>query len=92
MLFAIGRKPLTESLDLATTGIATNARGHIEVGDDSKTECEGVYAVGDVIGKVTLTLTLSLSLSLSLTLSLTLALTLTLTLPGGWCTPPPSRQ
>lgn len=55
MLFAIGRKPLTESLDLSTTGIATNARGHIVVGDDSATECEGVYAVGDVIGKVDLT-------------------------------------
>lgn len=55
VLFAIGRKPLTESLDLSTTGIATNERGHIEVGGDSATECEGVYAVGDVIGKVDLT-------------------------------------
>mmetsp|Transcript_36585 Transcript_36585/g.86337 ORF Transcript_36585/g.86337 Transcript_36585/m.86337 type:complete len:506 (-) Transcript_36585:183-1700(-) len=55
VLFAIGRKPLTESLDLTTTGIETNKNGHIAVGDDSATECEGVYAVGDVIGKVDLT-------------------------------------
>ena len=45
MLFAIGRKPLTESLDLTTTGIETNKNGHIAVGDDSATEVEGVYAV-----------------------------------------------
>jgi len=55
VLFAIGRKPLTESLDLPSTGVATNAAGHIAVGDDSATEVEGVYAVGDVIGKVDLT-------------------------------------
>jgi len=55
VLFAIGRKPLTDTLDLPSTGIKTNAAGHIAVGDDSATECEGVYAVGDVIGKIDLT-------------------------------------
>jgi glutathione reductase (NADPH) len=55
VLFAIGRKPLTETLNLQSTGIHTNAAGHIAVGSDSATECDGVYAVGDVIGKIDLT-------------------------------------
>ena len=42
-------------MDLPSTGIETNAAGHIAVGDDSATQCDGVYAVGDVIGKIDLT-------------------------------------
>ena len=55
MLFAIGRKPVSASLDLHTSSIETTAAGHIAVDAASRTSCDGVYAVGDVIGKIDLT-------------------------------------
>jgi len=50
VLFAIGREPVTASLDLASAGIETTRSGHICVDKASRTTCDGVYAVGDVIG------------------------------------------
>jgi len=50
VLFAIGRTPVTESLNLGAAGVDTNQRGHIVVDNLSRTSTDGVYAVGDVIG------------------------------------------
>ena len=55
VLFAIGRSPVTESLNLGSAGIETTKGGIIAVDEASATSAEGVYAVGDVIGKIDLT-------------------------------------
>jgi len=55
ILFATGRVPVTETLNLPSAGIDSNAKGHIVVDEASRTSAEDVYAVGDVIGKVDLT-------------------------------------
>jgi len=56
VLFAIGRKPVTESLDLDKAGVDTTARGEIVVDPASRTTADGVHAVGDIItGAVQLT-------------------------------------
>ena len=55
VLSAIGREPLTAPLALAAAGVKTGPAGHIEVDDYQNTSTEGVYALGDVCGKVELT-------------------------------------
>ncbi|MFT5836815.1 MAG: mycothione reductase [Candidatus Azotimanducaceae bacterium] len=51
VLFAIGRKPSTESLDLEKTGLASNQRGFVQVNDHLETEVPGIFAAGDVNGR-----------------------------------------
>ena len=53
VLVAVGRRTYTESLDLAAAGIA-NDRGRITVNDKMETNVEGIYAIGDCLGKVML--------------------------------------
>ena len=53
VLVAVGRRTYTESLDLAAAGIA-NDRGRITVNDKMQTNVEGIYAIGDCLGKVML--------------------------------------
>jgi pyruvate/2-oxoglutarate dehydrogenase complex dihydrolipoamide dehydrogenase (E3) component len=48
LLVAAGRKPNTETLNLAAAGITTNARGFIPVNERLETVVPGVFAVGDV--------------------------------------------
>lgn len=55
VLAAIGRVPHTARLGLDKAGVTMTGSGHVEVDDDSSTSAEGVYAVGDVIGKADLT-------------------------------------
>ena len=56
VLFAIGRTPVTESLNLGAAGVETNARHEVVVDAASRTTADGVYAVGDIItGAVQLT-------------------------------------
>jgi glutathione reductase (NADPH) len=55
VLFAAGRVPLIENLGLENAGICTNGRGYIEADEFQETGVEGVYALGDVCGKVPLT-------------------------------------
>jgi len=50
LLVATGRRPNTDSLNLAAAGIATDKRGYIRVNDKLETSVPGVYAVGDVNG------------------------------------------
>ena len=53
VLVAVGRRTYTESLNLAAAGIA-NDRGRITVNDKMQTNVEGIYAIGDCLGKVML--------------------------------------
>jgi mycothione reductase len=51
VLFAIGRKPNSESLDLMETGIVTDDKGFIPVNDHLETTVRGIYATGDINGR-----------------------------------------
>ena len=57
MILAIGRTPVTDTLGLDKAGVALtdDGKGHVAVDDASRTSADGVYALGDVIGKVDLT-------------------------------------
>ncbi len=51
ILFAIGREPNTDSLDLPAAGVEITERGHVEVDEYCRTSREHIYALGDVNGK-----------------------------------------
>lgn len=51
VLLAIGRRPNTEDLGLEAAGIASDARGFIQVDDQLRTNVPGVWALGDVNGR-----------------------------------------
>ncbi|XP_028929575.1 glutathione reductase, mitochondrial [Ornithorhynchus anatinus] len=55
LLWAIGRDPNTQGLNLDRVGIRTDDRGHILVDEFQNTNRRGVYAVGDVCGRALLT-------------------------------------
>ena len=52
VLWAIGRVPQTDILDTAAAGLSLDKAGNILVNEQQNTNVEGVYAVGDVAGKV----------------------------------------
>jgi dihydrolipoamide dehydrogenase len=49
VLVAVGRRPVTKGLGLEALGVATNARGFIEVDGAFQTSVPGVYAIGDCV-------------------------------------------
>ena len=53
VLVAIGVQPNTENLGLESVGVATD-RGYIVIDDRMATNIPGIYAVGDVTGKLAL--------------------------------------
>lgn len=55
VLFAVGREPLLDPLHLDKAGVELTKKGYIAVDDFQHTNVPGVYAVGDVTGKVELT-------------------------------------
>lgn len=55
LIWAIGRKPATAELNLAATGVAVDAQGFITTDRFEQTNVPGLYAVGDVNGKLQLT-------------------------------------
>lgn len=55
VLFAGGRIPNTDQLGLENTSVTLNEKGFVIVDKFQNTTSEGVYAVGDVIGKIDLT-------------------------------------
>jgi glutathione reductase (NADPH) len=55
LLLAKGRRPVLDRLGLENTGVALDARGHIEVDEQYRTAEPSILAVGDVIGRVQLT-------------------------------------
>jgi glutathione reductase (NADPH) len=55
LVWAAGRLPETASLDLPAAGVALDATGFIAVDELQNTNVPGVYAIGDVTGRVPLT-------------------------------------
>jgi len=55
IISAIGRHPLTPQLHLPSVSISTDNRGYIPVDEYQNTSTPGIYALGDVCGKVELT-------------------------------------
>jgi pyruvate/2-oxoglutarate dehydrogenase complex dihydrolipoamide dehydrogenase (E3) component len=51
VLVAIGRRPNTDDLGLERAGIATDARGYIQVDDQLRTSVPGIWAMGDCNGR-----------------------------------------
>ena len=55
LLMAAGRVPVTDGLGLHDVGVALDDRGHIVVDEHLRTSVDGVYAVGDVTGRMPFT-------------------------------------
>jgi glutathione reductase (NADPH) len=55
VLWAIGRVPRTEGLNLEAAGVQVDQRGHIVVDEYQNTNVENICSLGDVIGKAELT-------------------------------------
>ena len=55
VIWAVGRRPNTRRLGLDAAGVETQPNGVIPVDDHGSTNIGGIYAVGDVIGKICLT-------------------------------------
>jgi dihydrolipoamide dehydrogenase len=53
-LMAIGFRPNSAGLGLEDVGVAINKRGFIEIDDRMATNIEGIWAIGDVTGKLLL--------------------------------------
>lgn len=51
LLVATGRRPNTDDLGLEVAGVATDARGFIEIDDQLRTNVEGIWAMGDCNGR-----------------------------------------
>ena len=51
LLLAVGRQPNTHDLGLDTAGVATDARGYIQVDDGLSTTVPGIWALGDCNGR-----------------------------------------
>ncbi len=55
LLVAVGRTPITDDLDPDAAGIRLDERGHIVTDDRLATTAPGVYAAGDVTGRMLFT-------------------------------------
>lgn len=55
VLFATGREPLVEPLNLGAVGVNTDGAGHVKVDESQDTNVPGIHAVGDVTGRAPLT-------------------------------------
>jgi glutathione reductase (NADPH) len=49
LIWAIGRNPTTDKINLAATGVETNSRGYIKVDEYQQTNVDGIYCVGDIM-------------------------------------------
>lgn len=52
LLVSVGRKPLTDGLDLEAAGLKTDEGGAIPVDARCATDVPGIYAIGDVTGGI----------------------------------------
>jgi dihydrolipoamide dehydrogenase len=50
VLVAVGRRPVTEALNLKAAGLATDERGFIAVDAQRRTKVSNIFAIGDVTG------------------------------------------
>ena len=51
VIWAIGRHPTTDKINVAAAGVEVTASGHVKVDEYQNTTAENVYAVGDIIEK-----------------------------------------
>lgn len=49
LIWAVGRRPNTDNINLEITGVETNSIGKIKVDKYQNTNVEGIYSVGDII-------------------------------------------
>ena len=50
VLVAVGRRPVTDTLNLEAAGLKVNEKGFIDVDAQRKTPVAGIYAIGDITG------------------------------------------
>ena len=55
LIWAVGRRTNTDRLDLRATGVTADAHGNIVTDAYQATNIPGIYAIGDVIGRIDLT-------------------------------------
>lgn len=55
IMYATGRKPMTENLGLENVGIELNEKGAIKINEQYQTNVSSIYAIGDVTDRVNLT-------------------------------------
>lgn len=55
LIWAIGREPATDNINIEATGIKLNDRGFIPTDKFQNTDVDGIYAVGDNTGRAQLT-------------------------------------
>ncbi len=53
VVIAVGRRPVTQDLNLEAAGVASE-RGFVTVDDKMQTNVPGIYAIGDITGKIQL--------------------------------------
>jgi len=51
VLVAVGRRPVTDTLNLAAAGLATDDKGFIAVDVQCRTKVANIFAIGDVTGQ-----------------------------------------
>lgn len=49
LIWAIGRHPATDAINLSATGVELNERGYIKVDQYQQTNVDGIYCVGDIM-------------------------------------------
>ena len=49
VIWAIGRTPTTDAINISAAGVELNDRGYVKVDEYQNTSAQGVYAVGDII-------------------------------------------
>jgi len=54
LLVSVGRRPVTDGLELDKAGLKTNDKGFIEVDECGRTAAASIYAIGDVTGRIQL--------------------------------------
>jgi glutathione reductase (NADPH) len=55
VIWAVGRSPNTRELNLEAAGVEMQGNGIVTVDDYQNTNIEGIYAIGDITGKMALT-------------------------------------
>lgn len=55
LIWAIGREPATDAIQLEAAGVSTDAHGFIRTDAFQNTNVPGIYAVGDITGEAQLT-------------------------------------
>ncbi|AFK20619.1 dihydrolipoyl dehydrogenase [Haloferax mediterranei ATCC 33500] len=49
VLVAVGRSPVTDTMEIENAGVEPDERGFIEVDDFRRTEVDHIYAIGDIV-------------------------------------------